>query len=181
MLCCHSAESAWPVSPLATDFLLAEAPLDNKFWRFKERMLLNILCAHTAGRSSTGGAVVRLHIMAAIVEIVDSLAAVENAVCASVIVAHCLCVLLRGAKKSMLINTTAPQSLYWPLQTPGILGTIKTSQLQLLAALPPPPHPSPLCCLSPLPLLSLLKQRDKARPPMTVILGLTIFPQLETL
>lgn len=131
-------------------------------------------CAHTLLEGATQRAAVRLNIMATIVGIVDSLAALENAVCVSVIVAHCLCVLLCRAEKSMLINTTQLQSLYWPLQSPGILGTIKTSQLQLLAAFPPPPHPSPLCCFSPLPLLSLLKQRDKARPPMTVILGLAI-------
>lgn len=66
----------------------------------------------------------------------------------------------------MLISTTVSLSLYWPLQRPGTLCTIKTSQLQLLATSPPPPPPL-LHCSSPLPLCSPLKQKDKSKPPMT--------------
>ena len=72
----------------------------------------------------------------------------NNTASAWVIVAKCLCVLLCGAEKSMLMNTTVPRCLYWPLQTPGTLGTIKTSQPQLLAASPPPRRPSSSLCFS---------------------------------
>lgn len=55
--------------------------------------------------------------MATIVGTVDSLAAVENAVCVSVIVAHCLCIIVQSRKEHADQHNTASVPLLAPAIT----------------------------------------------------------------
>lgn len=127
-LCSHCFAS---VSLLATDFCLAEAPLDIVFWKFKEHTLLSILYAHThtGNEPCEGGgegAAVWPHIMATVVLIVDSLAAVKKrSVCVSRCSLMFMCVIVAEQKGACWSTQQCLSSSIGPYKHQGLQAQLK--------------------------------------------------------